>query len=118
VLTKKEKIREIIKKVESTGISAYELAKNTNLNESGLNRILKGEIKNPHNSTIDLLYSYLYDKNTVSTNKDNTEERIKGLENKVSNLQQNFKMLYDQLLFLQNGFLEERKKSNSDNKSG
>jgi transcriptional regulator with XRE-family HTH domain len=117
-LTKEIKIKKILEIVNSKGITAYELSKSTGLNESGLNRIIKGEISNPHTTTIDKLYSYLYSSNTVSEETKKDIERIKTLENKVSNLQQNFKMLYDQLLFLQNSFLSQNKSKKENNKLG
>jgi len=65
MLTKEEKLEKIFIAIENRGISAYTLAKETKLNESGINRILNKKVKSPQNSTVDLLYGYLYDTNTV-----------------------------------------------------
>lgn len=58
-LSKSEKIKIILEEVAKRKISAYELAKKTGLNESGLGRLLKNDITNPHKSTINILYDYL-----------------------------------------------------------
>jgi predicted transcriptional regulator len=58
-LSKPQKIKIILQEVAKRKISTYELAKKTGLNESGLGRLFKNEISNPHKSTIDTLYSYL-----------------------------------------------------------
>lgn len=58
-LSKSDKIKIILQEVARRKISAYELAKKTGLNESGLGRLLKNEITNPHKSTINTLYNYL-----------------------------------------------------------
>lgn len=59
-LTKEGKLEKIINFVNSKKITSYSLAKNTGLNESGINRLIKGEINNPHKTTIDTLYNYLF----------------------------------------------------------
>ena len=67
-MDKKNKLDKILEAVDKRSISAYELSKSTGLNESGLNRLLKNEVKNPHLATIDKLYSFLYNTNTVLDN--------------------------------------------------
>jgi len=61
-LTKKEKLDFIKQQIENLNISAYTIAKKTNLTEAGIGKILNGTIKNPHESTIDTLLLYLEDK--------------------------------------------------------
>ncbi len=58
-LSKSDKIKIILQEVARRKISTYQLAKKTGLNESGLGRLLKNEINNPHKSTINTLYNYL-----------------------------------------------------------
>ena len=58
-LSKPQKIKIILQEVAKRKISTYQLAKKTGLNESGLGRLLKNEISNPHKSTINTLYNYL-----------------------------------------------------------
>ena len=60
VLLKKEKLKKILQKIQDEGITAYYIANKTRLNESGLNKIFRGETKNPNSSTVDKLYSFLY----------------------------------------------------------
>ncbi len=59
-LTKEEKLRKILEKVESKGITSYYVAKNTALKESGLTKLFAGKVKNPHDSTVNTLYEFLY----------------------------------------------------------
>lgn len=61
-LTKKEKLDFIKEKIKELNISAYTISKKINLTEAGIGKILNGTIKNPHESTIDLLLLYLEDK--------------------------------------------------------
>lgn len=65
-MNKSEKIRKILNAIQERKSTAYELSKETGLNESGLNRFIKGEVSRPHTETVDKLYSYLYGNNTVS----------------------------------------------------
>ena len=70
ILTKKEKVNFVLEKVKEHGISAYELGKKTGLNISGLERILSGSVKNPHEKTLDTMIDYLktlYKNNTYNT---------------------------------------------------
>lgn len=61
-LTKKEKLDFIKQKVKELNISAYTISKKINLTEAGIGKILNGTIKNPHESTIDILLLYLEEK--------------------------------------------------------
>jgi predicted transcriptional regulator len=61
-LTKKEKLDFIKQKIKELNISAYTISKKINLTEAGIGKILNGTIKNPHESTIDMLLLYLEEK--------------------------------------------------------
>ncbi len=65
-LDKKEKVLLILEKVKKDGITAYDLSKKLNLSESGLNKLFRGEIKNPHNSTVEALHNYLFNLKTTN----------------------------------------------------
>ena len=63
-LNTSEKLEKVLTEIESKGISSNSLAENTGLNQSGLHRIIKGKVKNPHKSTVDVLYQYFFSTNT------------------------------------------------------
>ena len=77
-LTKQDKLHAILKVVESQDLTAYELSKQTGLNESGLNRLLKKKIANPHLATIDKLYEYLL--GSQSTKNRNIQLRLSQIK--------------------------------------
>lgn len=58
-LTNKQKLKTIIEICERHNITAYEIGKNTNLNQSGVQRLLNGEVKKPRTETLDTILSYL-----------------------------------------------------------
>ena len=64
--SKKSRLERIINSIQTEGITAYEYGQNTSLTEFGVLKILKGEIKNPHESTIKVLAQYLKDKAQIS----------------------------------------------------
>ena len=66
---KKQKLFYIIDFVETLGLSAYHLSRNTNLTEAGILRILNGTVKNPHESTLNEIISYLDTIGTKTPNK-------------------------------------------------
>lgn len=80
-LTIDQKLEYIYTQIKDTAITAYEVAKGTGLNESGLNRIFKKEIKRPHKSTVNILYDFIEaKKNKLRTNDIDdvlTEEEVK-----------------------------------------
>ena len=57
----------ILKQVKTHNISAYEIAKHTNLSTAGLQKILNGETKNPNSSTLLKIAEYL-ENSLVGTN--------------------------------------------------
>lgn len=54
-------LRRILELIESKGVTAYEISKNTSLTEAGIGKILSGKTKRPQKSTIDILINYLED---------------------------------------------------------
>ncbi|WP_338645071.1 hypothetical protein V5J73_08755 [Flavobacterium sp. KS-LB2] len=56
---KKQKLIYILDFVSALDLSAYHLSRNTNLTEAGILRILNGTVKNPHESTLNEIISYL-----------------------------------------------------------
>lgn len=53
-------VNEIIKEIENRGLTAYEISKNTLLSEDGINKILRGDSKNPRKTTLLVLQDYLW----------------------------------------------------------
>ncbi len=80
-------LQEIIKGIKDNGITAYEISKNTPLSEVGINKILSGVSKNPRETTLLVLYDYLFGSVEVNNNKQevdqlkeiNTQRKIQGL---------------------------------------
>lgn len=70
-LTTTEKLKTIIKICEANNITAYEIGKNTNLTQAGVQRILNGEVKKPRTETVDTIYKYLVKNDVV--NEDATQ---------------------------------------------
>ena len=58
-LTREEKLENIYKLVDNHQISAYSIAKNTGLSESGIGKILNKRNTKPHNTTVNLIYEYV-----------------------------------------------------------
>lgn len=63
---KKELIEEIRRTVKEFNITGYEISKNTNITESGINRILNGTTTNPHLNTLHTIMDYLATKKVGS----------------------------------------------------
>jgi transcriptional regulator with XRE-family HTH domain len=68
MLSKEKKLHYIIKHCEENNITAYIIGKNTGLNISGVDRILKNQTKNPNSSTINLIYDFLKKPDTYLNN--------------------------------------------------
>lgn len=62
MLSKEGKLKYIIETAKKMDISGYEIAKNSELTESGVNRILNGSTKNPHINTVNSIYNYVLKK--------------------------------------------------------
>jgi transcriptional regulator with XRE-family HTH domain len=58
-LSKIEKLNFVLEKCKELSISAYEIAKNTDLTEAGIIRILNGTSKNPHENTLNSIILFL-----------------------------------------------------------
>lgn len=61
-LTKREKLDFILKYININKTTAYEVGNNTDLTIAAVDRIFKGKINNPQNSTINTIYDYLQKK--------------------------------------------------------
>ncbi|HET8886794.1 MAG TPA: hypothetical protein VFM70_10635 [Salinimicrobium sp.] len=58
-LTVEEKLNLVLELVEKHRITAYEIGENTDLNSSGVHRILTGEVKKPREKTLNLILQYI-----------------------------------------------------------
>ena len=65
-LTLKEKLNLIIDLCLKHDITAYEIGKETNLNTSGVQRILNNDVKKPRNETLNTILDYIENKLTGS----------------------------------------------------
>lgn len=61
-LSKKQKLNFILEKVKEFEISGYEIGKKTGMSISGIERILNGTVKNPHENTLNAIIDYLENK--------------------------------------------------------
>ena len=110
ILNKKQKLEYIISEVQKIGISVYELAKATEISQAGLGRLLKNQVKNPHETTLNTLIKYLESKKIVINNFENlvndpmdeyltlnkpTTELEKALMENVQILTNNIKLLVE-----------------------
>ena len=64
--------------IRQKGVTAYELASATGLNESGLRRILDGEVENPRRTTKEKIILYVEGMSTVQDDTLNKVCLIKG----------------------------------------
>lgn len=90
-LTKKEKLSFILEETKKNEISAYEIAKKTNLTEAGVSRILNGIVKNPHENSLNTIIEYLELKATKGDLKEkihiiNEPQQDYGKENNLTGL--------------------------------
>jgi phage repressor protein C with HTH and peptisase S24 domain len=56
----------IVKDIKSLGLTAYEIAKDTELTEVGINKIINGTSKNPREKTLEILENYITNYKTKS----------------------------------------------------
>jgi len=107
--------KETIELLNSQGVTAYEIHKATGLNEAGVRRILNNEVSKPQRKTQESIVKYastiLSNTNKVIIKKKESDlsMEVKELKEQVKGLQDNFKMIWDQLLFLQNSWMQDRK---------
>jgi predicted transcriptional regulator len=75
----------LVKKIEDSGITPYEIAKNTSLTQSAIGRILSGEVKRPHCGTVREILDYLDSKasNVVSEPGIIYHRKISDLDDKA-----------------------------------
>lgn len=72
--TKEEEVEDIVKIIKDKGFTAYEISKSTNLTEHGVAKIINGQSKRPHQSTIEELRNFLNGNKKVV---DNSTEELK-----------------------------------------
>jgi len=72
-LTLEEKIKFVIDLCYKHNITAYEIGNNTDLNTSGIQRILDGKVKKPRNRTLNAILEYIENK-IVGTEIDTLQE--------------------------------------------
>ncbi|RTY90657.1 hypothetical protein EKM01_09440 [Flavobacterium sp. RSP46] len=77
-ISKQQKLEYIKTTVYDFSISAYNIASNTNLTEAGIARILKGIAKNPHESSLNEIISYIH---TYNGPEDVNEKHIVDILN-------------------------------------
>lgn len=73
---KSPNVEEVINMIKESGITAYEIAKNTPLSEVGINKILNGSSKNPRKSTLLVLYDYITNKKGLLSEPNNDNEYL------------------------------------------
>lgn len=81
-LTKKQKLDFILEKVKELEITSYDIGKKTNLSISGIDKILNGISKNPHENTLNTILEFLENKaqgSNINTSK-NISKKNEGSE--------------------------------------
>lgn len=73
-LSLKEKLKMVIELCDKHDITAYEIGKSTELNTSGVQRILNNDVKKPRNETLNIILEYIENR-IVGTQIDNTETK-------------------------------------------
>jgi len=101
-LTKKEKLKFILEKVSELEVSAYDIAKNTTLTESGVLRILNGTSKNPQENSLNAIILYLESKVLGSNLKGNNTQNL------VAEPKQNYKSENENYMLKFSACLEEK----------
>lgn len=111
-LTKEEKLNFILKSSHDYNITAYEIGKSTELNVSGIDRILKKETKTPNPSTINIIYNYIVNKlsNTNNILEEPSEiynsadclEKVTSLEKELNYKNEIIDLLKEQIKLIKN----------------
>lgn len=78
-MNKKEKIDFILNRIAELKLTSYDISKKTGLSEAGVAKIMKQESKNPHDASVDLIFSYLESFNTEKTSELKVSENIYSL---------------------------------------
>lgn len=74
------RLEEIIKEIKTQGITGYKIAEVTELTETGVNKILNGETKNPREKTIKILENYITNYKTKENNYQTLDKNIETVE--------------------------------------
>lgn len=74
-LTKEEKLKFVLDKIQELGLSAYEISNNIKMTEAGVARIIKRVAKSPHESSLNELIQYL-EKKVLGSNLDNNSQLL------------------------------------------
>ena len=61
-LSKKQKLEIVLEKIKELEISSYEIGKKTGLSIAGIDKLLSGIVKNPHESTLNTILEFLESK--------------------------------------------------------
>lgn len=61
-LNRQQKLKFVLEEVEKLGLTAYDIAKKSNLTEAGIQRILKGTAKNPHENSLNEIITVIENK--------------------------------------------------------
>jgi len=81
-LNKENKLLFILENVKKYSITAYEIGTNTELNISGIDRVLDGTTKNPQKTTVNIIYDYINNKYvTPKKNQVNEENSVYNSNN-------------------------------------
>lgn len=76
-MNKMHKLKLMIEAINEHNITAYEIGKNTNISTFAIQKIIKGETKNPNERTLDIILEFL-EKAIVGTDiKENRVEEPK-----------------------------------------
>lgn len=80
-------------------ITAYEIGENTDLNTSGVHRILAGEVLKPRIKTLKIILEYIEDKitgsNSIKKSRTSEEKALEGNNNSIQDIiaQEVFKLI-------------------------
>jgi len=75
-LSKKQKLTHVVEKIKELQISSYEIGKKTGLSIAGIDKILTGTVKNPHESTLNVIMEFLESKVLGSNLKENNTQNL------------------------------------------
>ena len=76
-LTKKQKLKFVLQKIEELEISSYEIGKKTGLSVAGLDKLINGSVKNPHEKTLNEIINFLESKALgTNLNTNNTQNLV------------------------------------------
>lgn len=75
-LTKKQKLDFVIEKIKELELTSYEIGKKTNLSVAGIDKLVSGEVKNPHENTLNIIIDFLENKVLGSNLKENNTQNL------------------------------------------